>query len=65
MGHLIEFQLGAYLRGKPFASEITRIYKLGRLIPQEWMKQATGQEVSINPMLDAAAAAVAQLTNNN
>jgi hypothetical protein len=53
------------LRGKPFASEIARIYKLGRLIPQAWMKQATGQEVSINPMLDAAAAAVVQLTNNN
>jgi hypothetical protein len=46
------------LRGKPFASEIARIYKLGRLIPQAWMKQATGQEVSINPMLDAAGAAV-------
>jgi hypothetical protein len=53
MGHLIEFQLEAHLRGKPFATEISRIYKLGRLIPQAWMRQATGQEVQIEPMLDA------------
>jgi hypothetical protein len=53
MGHLVEFQLEAHLRGKPFATEISRIYKLGRLTPQVWMKHATGQEVRIEPMLDA------------
>ena len=65
MGHLIEFQLEAHLRGKPFASEISRIYKLGRLVPQAWMRQAAGQEVHIEPMLDAVDKAVEQLTVNN
>jgi hypothetical protein len=63
MGHLIEFQLEAHLRDKPFAEEVSRIYKLGRLAPQEWMKQATGHEVSIEPMLNAVGAAVEQVTN--
>jgi hypothetical protein len=58
MGHLVEFQLEAHLRGKPFATEISRIYKLGRLTPQVWMKQATGQEVRIEPMLTAVSEAV-------
>jgi hypothetical protein len=49
------------LRGKPFAAEIARIYKLGRLAPQVWMKQATGQEVRIEPMLNAVGAAVAHI----
>jgi hypothetical protein len=58
MGHLVEFQLEAHLRGKPFAAEISRIYKLGRLTPQVWMKHATGQEVRIEPMLTAVSKAV-------
>ncbi len=58
MGHLIEFQLEEYLKGKSFAEEIPRIYRLGRLIPQQWMKEAVGSEVSPKPMLDAAAEAV-------
>jgi hypothetical protein len=61
MGHLIEFQLEAHLRGKDFAAEVLRIYKMGRLIPQLWMKQATGHEVSIAPMLKAASEAVEKL----
>ncbi|MDR3235168.1 MAG: hypothetical protein LBT48_00370 [Prevotellaceae bacterium] len=62
LGHLIEFQLEAHFRGKSLAGEIFRIYKLGRLTPQLWMTQATGQEVSIEPMLNAVDAAVVQLT---
>jgi hypothetical protein len=61
MGHLVEFQLEAHLREKPFAAEILRIYRLGRLTPQEWMRQATGQEVHIEPLLNAVGTAVEQL----
>lgn len=58
MGHLIEFQLEGYLKGKSFANEITRIYRLGTLIPQEWMRQAVGNEVSSKPMIEATAEAI-------
>jgi hypothetical protein len=50
-GHIIEFQLTEYLKGKDFASEVERIYSLGRLIPQQWMKHAVGSELSVQPIL--------------
>jgi len=53
VGHLIEFQLAQFLKGKNFADEAIRIYSAGRLIPQLWMKHAVGSEISIKPLLDA------------
>ncbi len=53
VGHLIDFQIDEYLKGKNFADEIMRIYSAGRLIPQLWMKNAVGSEISIKPILDA------------
>jgi len=54
VGHLIDFQIDEYMKGKNFADEVLRIYALGRLIPQEWMKQAVGSEISTKPLLDAS-----------
>jgi hypothetical protein len=53
VGHLIEFQLDGYLKGKNFADETMRIYSSGKLIPQLWMKNAVGSEISIQPLLKA------------
>ncbi len=53
VGHLIDFQLDQFLKGKNFADEAIRIYSAGRLIPQLWMKNAVGNEISIKPLLDA------------
>ncbi|MDR0295670.1 MAG: hypothetical protein LBH91_05725 [Prevotellaceae bacterium] len=63
LGHLIELQLEAYLQGKSFADEVLRMFRLGRLTPQMWMKEAVGAELSIEPTLRATAAAVAKLAN--
>lgn len=51
-GQLIEFQLENHLQGKDFAKEIERIYSLGRLTPDVWMQRATGELVSIKPLLN-------------
>jgi len=53
VGHLIDFQLDGFLKGKNFAGEVLRIYSAGRLIPQLWMKNAAGSEISIKPLTDA------------
>ncbi|MCX6305697.1 MAG: hypothetical protein NT040_12110 [Bacteroidetes bacterium] len=58
VGHLIDFQLDQFLKGKNFADEAIRIYSTGRLIPQLWMKNAVGNEISIKPLLDATDAAL-------
>jgi hypothetical protein len=53
VGHLIDFQIDEYLKGKNFADEVLRIYSTGRIIPQLWMKNAVGNEISIRPLLEA------------
>ncbi|MCC8134700.1 MAG: hypothetical protein LIP04_14860 [Tannerellaceae bacterium] len=52
-GQIIEFQIEGYLQGKDFATEVDRIYKLGRLTPTQWMREATGDPLSVKPMLEA------------
>ena len=53
VGHIIDFQIDEYLKGKNFADETLRIYAAGKLIPQIWMKNAVGEEISIQPLLKA------------
>ncbi|MDR1720595.1 MAG: hypothetical protein LBR67_10850 [Dysgonamonadaceae bacterium] len=60
-GQIIEFQLEEFLKGKDFAKEIQRIYCQGRLTPNQWMLQATGEPLSTEPLLET----VRKLTINN
>ena len=50
-GQIIEFQLEQYLSDKNFATEVDRIYRLGQLTPNQWMLQATGTPLSVEPLL--------------
>jgi hypothetical protein len=59
VGHLIDFQVEGQITGKPFAAEVERMYRQGRLIPQVWMKGAVGREISIEPLLNATTKALA------
>lgn len=59
MGHLIEFQLEKQIKDKVFAEEIQRIYSQGRLIPDLWLKNATGEGLSVKPLLEASREALA------
>jgi hypothetical protein len=52
-GQIIEFQMEQYLNGKDFAKEVDRIYRLGRLTPNQWILQATGKPLSVAPLLEA------------
>jgi len=52
-GQIIEFQLEQYLNGKDFAGEVDRIFRLGSLTPNQWIIQATGQPLSVDPLLKA------------
>jgi hypothetical protein len=63
VGHLIEFQLEQHLKGKDFAAEIDRIYRIGRCTPQVWMQQATGVKLSSEPIIKAADEAADKVKN--
>jgi len=60
-GHLIHFQLEEHFKTHEFAPEVLRIYALGQLTPNEWMKQAVGAPLSNEAILKAAELAVAKL----
>lgn len=53
VGHLIEFQVQSYMKGKNFSTELTRCLLQGRIIPQVWMLGAVGSEISGEPTLAA------------
>jgi len=61
MGHLIEFQIEQFIKGKNFGSEVERITSLGKLTPLFWMKNAVGEPLSIKPTLQAAQIAIEKL----
>jgi hypothetical protein len=53
VGHVIAFQIGKYLEGKNLGEEMERMCVAGNIIPQAWMKNAVGSEISTKPLLDA------------
>ncbi len=52
-GHVIHFQVEEYLKGKNLTAELDRIFKQGRLTPQQWMTGAVGSKISTEPLLNA------------
>jgi hypothetical protein len=52
-GIIIEFQIEQFLKNNDFATTVDRIYSLGRLTPNQWMQQAVGENIDIEPMLAA------------
>lgn len=63
IGHLIQYQLEKQLEGKNFGTEVMRIYAAGRITPEAWMKNATGQSLSNKPLLEAVDKAVERVTS--
>ena len=60
-GHLIHFQLEEHFKTHEFAPEVLRIFALGQLTPNEWMKQAVGTPLSNEAILTATQAAVEKM----
>ena len=52
-GQIIQYQLENHFKSHDFATEVSRIYTLGRLTPNEWMRHATQSDLSVEPMLQA------------
>ncbi len=52
-GHIVQFQIEEFLKNRSLPDEIDRMFSQGRLTPQQWMKGATGQKISTQPILNA------------
>ena len=53
IGHLISFQVEGQIKGKSMADEMQRMYTQGRIIPQLWMNNSVGSDISTEPLLHA------------
>jgi hypothetical protein len=60
-GHVIQFQIEEYLKGRDFAKEIERIYSLGKLTPEFWMEQAVGGKISVQPIFNSVNEALTKI----
>lgn len=54
LGSLIQHQIQEYLRDKNLAGEIERMYTLGNIAPDLWMRQAVGSPISCSPLIQSA-----------
>jgi hypothetical protein len=61
IGHIIDFQIGQYLKNKNMAVEMERMCRLGALTPDQWMELAVGESISVMPLLEAAQSALEKL----
>jgi len=52
LGHIIEYQLEKFYKGRDWAKEVMRIYSIGNIAPQRWMMEAVGEKISTKPMLE-------------
>jgi hypothetical protein len=60
LGHLISFQIEEHLKkGGKLGAEFERMARFGSVAPDLWMRHATGKPVTAEPLLTAAAAALA------
>jgi len=53
LGNIILMQVEEYMIDKDFAKEMVRMCTIGKLTPDLWMMEATGEKVSSEPMLRA------------
>lgn len=53
VGHIVEYQLESYLINKNLGTETLRMFAMGRMAPNVWMKKAVGEPLSINPLINA------------
>jgi hypothetical protein len=61
LGHLVEFQLENYFKGKTVGLETPRLFANGRLTPQWWMKKGLNTDLSVDAILEATTEAGKQV----
>ncbi len=61
LGYVLAYQVRKHLEGRPLAKDMERICALGRIYPEDWMKAAVGQKISVEPLLDDTRAALHRL----
>jgi len=61
IGHIIDFQIGNYLKDKNLGDEVLRMYAMGRLTPKLWMQRAVGSQITNTELLSSTSIAIQKI----
>jgi len=61
IGHIIDFQIGNYLKGKNLGDEVCRMYAMGKLTPKLWMQRAVGSQITNTELLESTKTAIQKI----
>ena len=64
IGHIIDFQIGNYLKDKNLGDEVCRMYAMGKLTPKLWMERAVGSQINTNDLLIDTQTAIQKITES-
>ena len=64
IGHIIDFQIGNYLKGKNLGDEVCRMYAMGRLTPKLWMQRAVGSQINTTELLASTQTAIDKIAES-
>ena len=62
IGHIIQFQIEEYIKDKNLATEMERMCVQGSITPTLWIRQAVGEDLSVQPILKAVTGALKELS---
>jgi hypothetical protein len=63
IGHIIDFQIGNYLKGGNLGDEVCRMYAMGRFTPKLWMQRAVGSQITNKELLSSTNTAIQKINN--
>ena len=61
IGHIIDFQIGNYLKGKNLGEEVLRMYAMGRITPKLWMQRAVGNQITNTELFESTKTAILKI----
>lgn len=61
LGYIIAYQVRKYLKGKNLAREMERMCRLGDIYPEQWMRAAVRENVSVKSLLTDTRSALKRL----
>jgi hypothetical protein len=64
IGHIIDFQIGNYLKGKNLGEEVCKMYAMGRLTPKLWMERAVGSQINTTDLLTSTQTAIDKIAES-
>ncbi|MDR0206271.1 MAG: hypothetical protein LBI45_03305 [Bacteroidales bacterium] len=58
IGHIIDFQIGNFLKDKNLGDEVCRMYAMGRVTPKLWMERSVGSQINTKELLTSTQTAI-------